>query len=235
MRLTLRRHRRHRRRWIPLLLGVLLLCLFAPLAQSDARAPTAREGCPPARSASVGARLGTAPKGQTASAQVLVCVGSRAITAATYDHWARIARKSEGPAPKDPLTTGELLKEVMGFLISSDWVLGEAQSLGVHVSAGQARRTFDRVRRLQFPKDSEFEAFLEQSGQTVSDLIFRIRLNLLSERIQKRVATGHHSAASKQRALSRFVKGFKRKWRARTYCVTKYAVADCGHVRAAPL
>jgi hypothetical protein len=40
---------------------------------------------------------------------------------------------------------------------------------------------------------------------------------------------------AKQRALSRFVKGFKRKWQAQTYCAAEYASADCGHVQAAPL
>jgi hypothetical protein len=57
-----------------------------------------------------------------------------------------------------------------------------------------------------------------------------VELNLLSERIQRRVMAGHHSAASKQRALSQFVRGFKMKWQVQTYRAAEYDIADCGHV-----
>lgn len=164
-----------------------------------------------------------------------MCIASRSITGAIFEHWADVARISEGAAPTNPLTSGEVVKEVMGFLISSDWVLGEAHALKVHASVREVRRSFERIRRREFPKEKEFRAFLMQSGQTVTDLLFRVKLNLLSTRIQKRVLAGHRSAASKRRALSRFVKGFKRKWQAQTYCAAEYAIGDCGHVQAAPL
>jgi len=127
-----------------------------------------------------------------------------------------------------------LQSEVLGFLISSQWVIGEAESLGVDVSDAEVKKEFTKIKNAQFPKAAEFEQFLSTSGQTVSDLLLRVKLNLLAARIQKRVA-GHGSAASKQRAVSSFVKGFKRKWQAQTYCAAEYATADCGHVQNAPL
>jgi hypothetical protein len=57
-------------------------------------------------------------------------------------------------------------------------------------------------------------------------------VNVLSTRIHKRIAAGHHGAASQERALSRFIRAFRTKWEAQTYCATEYAVADCGHVQA---
>jgi hypothetical protein len=119
----------------------------------------------------------------------------------------------------------------MGFLISSDWVLGEAADLNVHVSEGEVRQMFDRIRTQQFPKQKGFKAFLKQSGQTVADLLFRVRLNILSQRIQKHVLAGHRGARNKQRALERFVHGFRLKWMAQTYCDPTHAVQDCGHVQ----
>jgi hypothetical protein len=220
---------------MPLVLGVLLLCLCAAVTQGDGPDATAGEACPPAPSVSPSTAPAAAPTGPPAPEQILVCIASQSITGATFEHWANVARMSAGAAPQNPLTPGEVVKEVMGFLISSDWVLEEAQALEVHASVREVRRSFDRIRRQQFPKEKEFRAFLERSGQTVTDLLFRVKLNLLSTRIQKRVLAGHHGALAKQRALSRFVKGFKRKWQAQTYCAAEYASADCGHVQAAPL
>ena len=75
------------------------------------------------------------------------------------------------------------------------------------------------------------ESFLRQSGQTVGDLLLRVRLNLLSTRIQRKVVAGHRS--NREQALSRFVKSFRIKWTGRTYCSPRYAIADCGHVQSA--
>jgi foldase protein PrsA len=80
-----------------------------------------------------------------------------------------------------------LQSEVLGFLISSQWVLGEASSLGVSLSDSQVKKEFLKIKSEQFPKASEFERFLASSGQTVSDLLLRVKLNLLSQKIQKKV------------------------------------------------
>jgi len=80
-----------------------------------------------------------------------------------------------------------LSSEVLGFLISSQWVFGEASSLGVKISDPQVKKEFLKIKTEQFPKPSEFEKFLASSGQTVSDLLLRVKLNLLSQKIQKKV------------------------------------------------
>ena len=80
-----------------------------------------------------------------------------------------------------------LQQEVLGFLISSEWVLGEASSLGVKVSDAEVKKQFEKIKKQQFPKSAEFEKFLKTSGQTVSDLLLRVKLNLLSSKIQQKV------------------------------------------------
>ncbi|MGO9488221.1 MAG: SurA N-terminal domain-containing protein, partial [Solirubrobacteraceae bacterium] len=72
-----------------------------------------------------------------------------------------------------------LQQEVLGFLISSSWVLGEAKSLGVKVSDKEVHEQFLKIKSQQFPKAAEFEKFLATSGQTVSDLLLRVKLNML--------------------------------------------------------
>ena len=80
-----------------------------------------------------------------------------------------------------------LQQEVLGFLISSQWVLSEANSLGVKLSDAEVKKEFEKIKATQFPKAAEFEKFLASSGQTVSDLLLRVKLNLLSQKIQKQI------------------------------------------------
>jgi foldase protein PrsA len=80
-----------------------------------------------------------------------------------------------------------LRQEVLGFLISSSWVLGEAGSLGVKVSDKEVTKQFEKIKSQQFPKAAEFDKFLASSGQTVSDLLLRVKLNMLSSKIQQKI------------------------------------------------
>jgi foldase protein PrsA len=80
-----------------------------------------------------------------------------------------------------------LQQEVLGFLISSNWVIGEAKSLGVKISDAEVKKQFEKIKTQQFPKAAEFEKFLKTSGQSVSDLLLRVKLNLLSQKIQQKI------------------------------------------------
>lgn len=80
-----------------------------------------------------------------------------------------------------------LQAEVLGFLISSSWVLDEGKSLNVKLSDKEVHKQFEKIKTSQFPKASEFEKFLQTSGQTVSDLLLRVKLNLLSQKIESAI------------------------------------------------
>jgi len=81
-----------------------------------------------------------------------------------------------------------LQQEVLGFLISSSWVLGEAKSLGVKATDKEVRDQFLHIKHQQFRKPAEFEKFLATSGQSVSDLLLRVKLNMLSQKIQQKIS-----------------------------------------------
>jgi foldase protein PrsA len=81
-----------------------------------------------------------------------------------------------------------LQQEVLGFLISSQWVIGEAANLGVKVSDKEVKKQFETIKAQQFPKPAEFQKFLASSGQSVSDLLLRVKLNLLSSKIQAKIS-----------------------------------------------
>ncbi|HEX4837417.1 MAG TPA: peptidyl-prolyl cis-trans isomerase [Solirubrobacteraceae bacterium] len=80
-----------------------------------------------------------------------------------------------------------LKQQVLGFLISANWVLGEASDQGVKVSDNEIKKQFNQIKSQQFPKEADFQKFLANSGQTVSDLLLRVKLDMLSSRIQKKV------------------------------------------------
>jgi foldase protein PrsA len=91
-----------------------------------------------------------------------------------------------------------LQQEVLGFLISSSWVLGEASSLGVSVSDKEVKKRFTQIKEQQFPKPAEFEKFLASSGQSVSDLLLRVKLNLLSSKIQQKIVKSKSNVSQAQ-------------------------------------
>jgi hypothetical protein len=214
-----------------------LICIgalvwFSALATTGAGAAPS-EVCPPLSPAPATSTPSNASPTQSApspTGQIVACVGSQSIAQPLFDHWEHVGDLAEAPRRKPQPNTHSVLEEAMGFLISSYWVIGEAQDLHVQVSDAQVRHRFDRIRREQFPKRSEFKAFLRSSGQTVADLLFRVKLNLLSEGIQRRVEVGHHGSGRNQ-ALEHFVREFKSRWLAQTYCLPAYAVSDCGHVQ----
>jgi hypothetical protein len=219
------------RRWAASAGVVLALLCLTFVVLAGAQTPTMV--CPPPPPPPPAAEGTPATPGpiEPVSEQIVACIGSQSIMGATFQHWAHVARRAEGPF-KHHQSRGAVVQQVMGFLISADWILGEAQDRNIVVSEAEVRQAFDHLRSQQFPKRRAFKRFLKQTGQTVADLLLRVRLSILSERIQRSVVAGHHGARSRQRAMESFVHKFQAKWTVQTYCAPAYAVQDCGHVQA---
>jgi hypothetical protein len=194
--------------------------LLGPSA-SDAQTPPASP-CP----------ASPAPAASPASQAIVACVGSQQITVATFEHWSTVARAGEGPRVKQHFSERKIVEEVMPFLLSDDWLLGEAAALDVHVSPAVVRRKFDKLRSEQFPKRNEFRAFLRRSRQTVADLLLRVEMQMLANRIQRKVMAGVRGKRAREQALTRFAFEFRKRWEAQTFCAAQYAVRECGHVQA---
>ena len=82
-----------------------------------------------------------------------------------------------------------LKQQVLGFLISSDWVIGEASDQGIKVSDHEVEKKFTELKKRQFPKEEAFKKFLASTGQSVPDLLLRVKLNILSQKVQQKIAT----------------------------------------------
>jgi hypothetical protein len=85
---------------------------------------------------------------------------------------------------------GALSANVMTFLIQAIWVEGEANAREVSVTQAQINASYVLQRRATKPPlttAAELSTFLAESGQTLTDLKWRTRLNLLSDAIERRV------------------------------------------------
>jgi parvulin-like peptidyl-prolyl isomerase len=91
-----------------------------------------------------------------------------------------------------------LKQQVLGYLISADWVIGEASDQGVKVSDAEVKKQFNQIKSQQFPKEADFQKFLATTGYTVSDVLLRVKLDLLSQKIQQKVSKNAGKKPSQQ-------------------------------------
>ncbi|HXB64741.1 MAG TPA: peptidyl-prolyl cis-trans isomerase [Solirubrobacteraceae bacterium] len=80
-----------------------------------------------------------------------------------------------------------LQQTTLGFLISADWVIGQAEEQGVKLSDKEVAKKFNQLKKQQFPKEAEFQKFLSTTGQSVSDLLLRVKLSMLTTKIQEKI------------------------------------------------
>jgi len=77
--------------------------------------------------------------------------------------------------------------QVMQFLIAAEWVAGEADDQGIKVTDKDVDKQFKLTKSQSFKKESEYQKFLKSSGMTQADVIFRVRNDVLSKRIQAEI------------------------------------------------
>ena len=115
--------------------------------------------------------------------------------------------------------------------MSFRWLEGEAARRGIEVSARQVSRSFRHQKRAAFPDDRDYRRFLRATGQTHADVRYRVRVDLLSNRIRDEVIGGAKRSRTQQRRLDKFVVAFFARWQAQTLCTPRFARAleECGN------
>ena len=114
------------------------------------------------------------------------------------------------PAKGQPKTTDEQLKkqceqeyqqlrdQVMQLLTSFQWIEGEAEEQGVKVSDAEVKKTFEEQKKQSFPKDADYQKFLKDYDQTEDDILQRIKLDLLSNKIRDKIIKGKDKVSDAQ-------------------------------------
>jgi foldase protein PrsA len=111
-----------------------------------------------------------------------------------------IAAKKEVPLPKGQEQPSDatlkrqckqeydtLKREVMLFLIQAEWVEQEAEEQGVKLSDAQVRKSFEDQKKQAFPTDKAYQEFIKSSGMTEEDILFRVKLNELQQKLTQKV------------------------------------------------
>jgi foldase protein PrsA len=91
-----------------------------------------------------------------------------------------------------------LRDQVLNFLISADWLKGEATDQKVTVSDKEVQTAFDKTKKQSFPKATAFQSFLKRTGYTQDDLLLRQRIQLLQQKIVAKVTKGTATVTSAQ-------------------------------------
>jgi foldase protein PrsA len=83
-----------------------------------------------------------------------------------------------------------LRDQVLQFLISSEWISGEAADQDVKVTDKEVQKQFATTKKQSFPKEADFQKFLKSSGMTLNDLLFRVKLDTLSNKLRTKITKG---------------------------------------------
>jgi phosphatidylethanolamine-binding protein (PEBP) family uncharacterized protein len=168
----------------------------------------------------------TATQGKVSKADAVAFVASTPIPKDSYRHWLSVEKALGGSANAS--------HRALGFLITSQWVVGEAAARGISVSEGDVKKRLAELERQSFPKPGSLKKFLSKSAQTEADLLARIKVELLQSPVAAKATAGAKSKAQRAAALASFQKSFHAHWKRLTSCLPAYVMEDCKQYKGAP-
>ncbi len=164
-------------------------------------------------------------QGTASSADAVAYVSSTPIPKASYKHWLAVETALGGGSSPS--------RQALGFLITSEWVLGEAAARHVTVSEAEVKQRYAQLVHESFPKAGALGKYLAKSGETEADLLARIKVELLASRIAAQVTAGK-SAARRSALLTAFENNFHSHWKGYTSCDAGYVMEDCKQYKGKP-
>jgi SurA-like N-terminal domain len=145
-------------------------------------------------------------------------VGDVLISRESAAHWTQAAQRQK------PCKTEERCRDrALEFLIAAQWVLQEAERLGISVTNDDVTKRFSKQKRNGFPSKRKYRAFLRRSGRTEDDLRFQVKVQLLTRGLQER-------ARRKGLTRSAYRKRFRRRYKRQTVCLRAARNSLCGEV-----
>ena len=116
----------------------------------------------------------------------------------------------------------DLRKKALTFLITYQWLLGEAKDLGVTPSEAEVEKAVRRFREHETPSAGEFQRYLNYAHMSLADAQYIQRLTVAGTKIQNGILAKGSGGGSQQALAS-----FNSKWIAKTDCEAGYVVAGC--------
>src|SRR4051794_11011026 len=122
-----------------------------------------------------------------------------------------VANQAQQPVPKGAKkpTTAQLKtqcqqqydalkQQVMQFLVSAEWIAQEADKQGVKVSNKEVQKQFQDQKKQSFQKEADYQKFLQNSGMTEADLLFRVKLDVISNDVRTKILKGKDKVTDAQ-------------------------------------
>ncbi|HXB64659.1 MAG TPA: SurA N-terminal domain-containing protein [Solirubrobacteraceae bacterium] len=167
-------------------------------------------------------QTGVAVASHASVGPVVATVQQAPITKASFEHWTSVTA-----AIGHAKSRAAVKNQVLGFLITSQWVIGEAAHLGITVSEAEVRQRLHQATAKQYPTAARLKRYLASIGETEADLLTRIKAELLESKIAQHVTAGKTATTEPHLLLSDFQRSFEARWRARTSCQPGYVMEDC--------
>jgi Raf kinase inhibitor-like YbhB/YbcL family protein len=159
------------------------------------------------------------------SSEAVATIAGVPIAKSSYTHWLSVEQKL-GAA-------GSPSHQALGFLITSEWVLGEAAARHMSVSEAEVKKRYTQLIHQSFPKAGSLQKYLAKSGETEADLLARIKVELLASRIAAKITSGK-SASKRTAILAGFEGNFQKHWKSLTSCNSGYVMEDCKQYKGKP-
>ncbi|HET9074630.1 MAG TPA: peptidyl-prolyl cis-trans isomerase [Solirubrobacteraceae bacterium] len=77
----------------------------------------------------------------------------------------------------------QLSGQVMDFLIKAYWYQATAYKQGVHVTPAELQKAFKTAQKQTFPTQAQFKTFMAETGETLQDINFRLRVNTVFQKL----------------------------------------------------
>jgi hypothetical protein len=127
--------------------------------------------------------------GGGAADRIVAHVGQVGISESAVKHWMSVM--AGGQKTHDPLKRGHnaLREQALSFLISSEWLIGEATQQGVAPSKQEINGWLER-KKASFPGgNTEYHEYLGSIGQTDADTLLEAKMQLASANIHQLVTS----------------------------------------------
>jgi hypothetical protein len=129
----------------------------------------------------------------------------------------------------------ETQRVTLNKLISWEWTIGRGRAVGIRVTDAQVRRRLSEVIRGRSAYGANFARYLKLSEQTMTDMLFRSRVQLYEVTLSDKLATlanalpRSFTAQQRQHAIAELSTGLfaTKRWVTRTSCRRGFVVSAC--------
>ena len=115
--------------------------------------------------------------------------GLGTVTVKQFEHaLEQAAAQEKVPVPKPgDAKYEEMLEKALGEKLDSIWIQGQAEAMGISVTKAEVEKELKKLKKQAFKTEKQYEEFLEEAHFTQEDVNERVKVQMLSEKIQTQV------------------------------------------------